>query len=166
MIDRKGFTLIELIVVIAIMAILSAIIMFGVTQYINRSRDAAIQGTLSSLVPAGEVFYDHNSGNGYNNPNVPGSDFCGSSIFANANSSIALRIDNSCQYNGKPVICCKATANAWASCAYEFADKIRAFCVDSTGIKREICASACSGSITVCPPATTFCINPNNNRTF
>jgi len=163
---KKGFTLIELLITIAILSVLSGIIMFSVTQYINRSRDAAIQGTLSSLIPAGEVFYDHNSGNGYNNLNVSGSDFCGSSIFANANNSVSLQLDNSCQYNGKPVICCKATANAWAACAYEFADKTKAFCVDSTGIKREICTSGCSGSITSCPPATTYCISPNNNRTF
>ena len=38
---QKGFTIIELIVVIAIIAILAAIVMVNVTQYINKGKDAA-----------------------------------------------------------------------------------------------------------------------------
>jgi len=45
----KGFTLIELIVVIAIIAILAAIVLVNVTQYINKSKDAAIKSDLASI---------------------------------------------------------------------------------------------------------------------
>ena len=56
----KGFTLIELIVVIAIIGLLSMVVMFSVVQYVNRSRDANIIGNLAILVSAGEVFYNSN----------------------------------------------------------------------------------------------------------
>lgn len=39
--NKKGFTIIELIVVIAIIAILAAIVMVNVTQYIEKSKKAA-----------------------------------------------------------------------------------------------------------------------------
>ncbi|MEI7424793.1 MAG: prepilin-type N-terminal cleavage/methylation domain-containing protein [Candidatus Staskawiczbacteria bacterium] len=44
----KGFTIIELIVVIAIIAILAAIVMVNVTQYINKSKTAAVQANLDT----------------------------------------------------------------------------------------------------------------------
>ena len=46
---KKGFTIIELIVVIAIIAILAAIVMVNVTKYINQSKDAAIQADLKAI---------------------------------------------------------------------------------------------------------------------
>jgi prepilin-type N-terminal cleavage/methylation domain-containing protein len=46
---QKGFTIIELIVVIAIIAILSAIVLVNVTQYINKSKTSAIQANLSTV---------------------------------------------------------------------------------------------------------------------
>ena len=44
----KGFTIIELLVVIAIIAVLAAIVLVNVTQYINKGKDAAIKGNLTS----------------------------------------------------------------------------------------------------------------------
>ncbi len=141
---QKGFTLIELLVTIAIIAILSAIILFSIIQYINKSKDAAISGNLSILVPAGEVYYDHNGVDGYGqgsniNGDISGNSFCGSSVTANSFSQIT-----STRY-------CNATTNAWAACAQEFTDESKAFCVDSRGIKKEILFSDCSSAITICP---------------
>ncbi len=150
----KGFTLIELLVTIAIIGILSAIILFSITQYINRSKDAAIAGALSSLVPTGEVYYDNNGVDGYSG-GIGGLGFCGSSALENANNSISLPADNNCKnVDGKSIICCKANTNNWAACAQEFVNSNRAFCVDSRGIKREICAASCSDSILSCPENT------------
>ena len=138
--NSRAFTLVELLVTIGIIAVLSAIILFSISQYINKSKDAAIAGNLSVLVPAGEVYYDHNSGNGYgagdeNNPNS----FCGSSTVKNSFSQISS------------VKHCMANVNAWSACAQEFVNKDKAFCVDSRGYKREIDNSDCDGAETACP---------------
>lgn len=45
----KGFTIIELIVVIAIIAILASVVMVNVTQYINKSKDASIKANMDSI---------------------------------------------------------------------------------------------------------------------
>lgn len=57
----KGFTIIELIVVIAIIAVLAAIVMVNVTGYITKGKDAAAQGNLATMITNGAVFYDTNS---------------------------------------------------------------------------------------------------------
>ena len=46
---QKGFTIIELIVVIAIIAILASIVLVNVTQYINKAKDAAIKSDMSNI---------------------------------------------------------------------------------------------------------------------
>ncbi len=55
---QKGFTIIELIVVIAIIAVLAGIVLVNVTQYINKGKAAAIQGNLSTLLTNAAVYYD------------------------------------------------------------------------------------------------------------
>lgn len=127
----KGFTLIELLVVVAIISILSSIILFSVTQYVNRGKDASVVGNLAVLVPSGEVYYDSN-GNSYEN-------FCDSSVVQNSLSEIP-----------SPNKHCSESSNAWAACGQLFRDKTKAYCVDSRGIKKEINNSNCV-EITVCP---------------
>jgi len=58
---QKGFTIIELIVVIAIIAVLAAIVLVNVTTYINKGKNAAIQGNMASLMTSEAAFYDQNS---------------------------------------------------------------------------------------------------------
>jgi len=53
---QKGFTIIELIVVIAIIAVLAAIVLVNVTQYINKGKDAAAQGNLASMLTNSAVW--------------------------------------------------------------------------------------------------------------
>lgn len=131
---NKGFTLIELLVVIAIVGVLSSIILFSVTQYINRGKDASIQGNLVILVAAGEVWYDHNTPNSYEG-------FCETATVENALAAI-----------NSPEKYCKVRGdnNAWSACA-QLTDTDRAYCVDSRGIKKEINSSNCTDNITVCP---------------
>jgi prepilin-type N-terminal cleavage/methylation domain-containing protein len=54
---QKGFTIIELIVVIAIIAVLAAIVLVNVTQYINKGKDAAAQGNLDTMLTDAAIFY-------------------------------------------------------------------------------------------------------------
>jgi len=131
----KGFTLIELLVVVAIISILSSIILFSVTQYINRGKDASISGNLVILIPSGEVYYDNNNSS-YESYDT---DFCDSSVVVNALSQITSSNKH-----------CDASPNAWAACGQLFANDLKAYCVDSRGVKKEIDNSACA-NMTVCP---------------
>jgi len=48
--NQKGFTIIELIVVISIIAVLASIVLVNTIQYINKSRDAAIKADLNTVM--------------------------------------------------------------------------------------------------------------------
>jgi len=48
----KGFTIIEIIVVVAIIAVLASIILANVTSYNIKSKDAAAKGNLNTLLTA------------------------------------------------------------------------------------------------------------------
>src|ERR1035437_2671286 len=54
---QKGFTIIELIVVIAIIAVLAGIVLVNVTSYINKGKDAAAQGNLASMLTNSAVWF-------------------------------------------------------------------------------------------------------------
>ena len=56
-----GFTIIELIVVIAIIAVLAAIVLVNVTQYISKGKDASVKGNMSSMATIAAGVYDTNS---------------------------------------------------------------------------------------------------------
>ncbi|MCX6721260.1 MAG: prepilin-type N-terminal cleavage/methylation domain-containing protein [Candidatus Staskawiczbacteria bacterium] len=59
--QNKGFTIIELVVVIAIIAILAAIVMVNVTQYINKAKNTAAMSEISQMRSAALNYYqDHN----------------------------------------------------------------------------------------------------------
>lgn len=150
----KGFTLIELIVTIAIISVLSGIILFTTTQYINKGKDSNIAGNLAVLIPAGESYY--NKGNTYEN-------FCNpfvSDIFKNTISEMPLKNSGaSCQSSSitettNPAgVCCSVSSNgqAWAACSDEFSKNDKAWCVDSRGYKKEINKTSCVNTITECP---------------
>ncbi len=132
--NSKGFTLIELLVSLAIVAILAALITYTALEYINRGKDAAVQGGLSLLVTGGESWYDKND-NSY-------CGFCDSLAVRNTRTSIASEIK--CNEN-------QDTCNAWAACAAEFLTPEKAFCVDNRGVKKEIKLEECTDEIIACP---------------
>lgn len=150
----KGFTLIELIVTIAIIAVLSGIVLFSISQYISRGKDSNISANLAILIPAGEVFYNGN-GNSYNDGSAS---FCNpnqNSVIKNAIAQMPVNPLGPCQTNAAG-LCCYAESQAWAACAQEFTDTAMAFCVDSRGVKEVMCSSFCTNTITnaVCPDVT------------
>lgn len=57
---KEGFTLIEVLVVIAIIGILSTIITPKVTMFLAKGKDAKVIATLSSLRTASELYYLEN----------------------------------------------------------------------------------------------------------
>ncbi len=149
--SQKGFTVIELIVVITIIAILSAVILLSVTQYINKGKDSNISGNLAVLVPAGEVYYNIENaayGDGYTG-------FCDpdkNSAIKNAISQMPQNPTGDCLGGLTPGLCCNVApdGDSWAACAQEFTYNTQAYCVDSRGVKKEILNSSCTSAIVSC----------------
>lgn len=67
---QRGFTLVELMIVVAIIAIIAAIALPSYTQYVQRARAADAQGALMSLANAMERF--HTTNTTYNGASVGG----------------------------------------------------------------------------------------------
>ncbi len=143
---QKGFTIIELIVVIAIIAVLAAIVLVNVTGFINKGKDAAIKGNLSSLMTDAAVVFEKNAA--YNTDAT--NSVCGASgpwaaiknamIGAGSNSNLM-----NCGNNG----------TQWCACAQLVNTVGNYFCVDYTGTKKETTAANCAAttcaSSFVCP---------------
>lgn len=145
-INKKGFTIIELLVVVAIIAVLASIVLVNVTQYIAKGRDAAIKGNLSNLATNAAVYYDDiNQGNG---------DYLGfsasTSVGCGATGPIYLAISGA----GSTLVCAEtaSTGAAWCGCAQLKFDATHYYCVDSTGAKVEN-TTACGTSCTAASPA-------------
>ena len=134
----KGFTIIELIVVIAIIAVLATIVLVNVTGYINKGKDAAIKGNLSSLLTNSAVWLDTNAVyTGFKANTATGCGVAG---------PIALAITAA----GGTLVCGE-TATAWCGCSVEKVDSAKFYCVDSTGAKIES-ATNCTTSCTDLSP--------------
>jgi len=137
MVKQKGFTLMELVVVIAITAILSTVILLSATQYINKGKDASIAGNLAVLISAGEAYYPSGSGS----PNTY-ANFCSSSAVLNAISQMPENrsVYAACQLN-RAGLCCNDDDQEWVACATKFSDTTKYHCVDSRGIQKETSVS-------------------------
>jgi prepilin-type N-terminal cleavage/methylation domain-containing protein len=133
---QKGFTIIELIVVIAIIAVLASIVLVNVTSYINKGKDSAARGNLSNMLVKYTVWVD---GGG------TASTFL-SAATGGANYTTALITAGYTPATGT------ATALGWcASVPLKSPANITYFCVDSSGAKKESGAANCSGAAIACP---------------
>ena len=141
----KGFTIIELLVVVAIIAVLTGIVLVNVTSYINKGKDAAIQGNLSSLTTNAAAFYD-SSTNGFTG-------FCAGTTAVNPIAAAKLAFANPVQDTADCFETAVAPAIAWAACSQlKVTDSY--FCTDSTGAKKIIGGRAscvAAWNLGVCP---------------
>jgi len=142
----KGFTIIELLVVMTIIAILSGVVLFSVIRYISSGKDSNVAGNLSVLVPAGEIYYNNNNGS-Y-------SGFCNSEVVRNSYLQMPKNSAGSCydESSNPAGVCCNVniSGDKWAACAVKFSNINSAFCVDSRGVRREIDKDSCNLVITEC----------------
>ena len=143
----------------AIIGILSGIILFSAAQYINSGKDSNVAGNLVALIPSAEAYYNSN-GNSY-------VDFCNpakSTVLASAISQMPINPTGACTTNANPAgVCCNVEGvnfQAWVACAQEFTNKKIAYCVDSRGVKKEICNSSC---ISISSDLLSSCDVPGDN---
>jgi prepilin-type N-terminal cleavage/methylation domain-containing protein len=149
---QKGFTIIELIVVIAIIAALAAIVVTSTQKYIARSKNAAIEANLNGLITLGTKYFSDN--NTYQN-------FCsnnfspGKPIYvATKTSTLAHAPDDHGVYSDWDNKVCADTHTdgdgdtvytEWAACAQfwpQSGGSSTYWCVDSKGAKRQ-CTGVC-----------------------
>ena len=147
---KNGFTIIELVVSVAIMTVLSLIVLFTISQYTNKAKDSNIAGNLAVLVPAGEAYYNvenSTNGDGYKG-------FCSSFTVNNIFNQLAVASPTDDCPGLHPGLCCSVNASdgsSWMACTRQATNTQRAFCVDSRGVKREICNSSCIQDVFECP---------------
>ncbi|OGZ68368.1 MAG: hypothetical protein A3D44_01725 [Candidatus Staskawiczbacteria bacterium RIFCSPHIGHO2_02_FULL_42_22] len=137
-----GFTIIELLVVVAIIAVLTGIVLVNVTSYINKGKDAAVQGNLSSLTTNAAAYFDTNG------------NFTAFCADATATNPLAAA-DKANDGNTTPdqVTDCDSTATTWVACGQLKVTSTDYFCVDSTGTKKTVTATCNEAGLTTaaCP---------------
>ena len=148
---QKGFTIIELIVVIAIIAVLATIVMINVTSYIAKGKDAAAKGNLATLLTNSAVWLETNSTFGsflttdvYNTTTA----CAGNALFtvpceALRASGMSYVITAATNAVNQPTT---GTAVDTRWCAQVTLKTGNTFCVDSTGAKVEKSGGTCAAA--------------------
>ncbi len=140
---QKGFTIIELIVVIAIIAVLASIVLVNVTSYINKGKDAAAEGNLAGMVTNYAIFTD-------------GGGTVGSTYLTQVGATGGASYLNMLSTQSYTATTGKTGAN-WCACVqlkqYSTATY---YCVDSSGNKKQS-TTACSTICTDANAGTTSC---------
>ncbi len=144
--NSKGFTIIELLVVVAIIAVLAAIVLVNVTQYINQGKNAAIQGNMTTMLTNAAVFYDQ--GGSYTNFQTADGYTAPAQAVDLANDGVD---NDNVVYGCNLADCTAASVTAWCSCSVVYtAGTVPAsstFCIDSTGYKgitQTACTTRCT----------------------
>ncbi|MSU54430.1 MAG: type II secretion system protein [Candidatus Staskawiczbacteria bacterium] len=141
----KGFTIIELLVVVAIIAVLTGIVLVNVTPYINKGKDAAIKANLNTILINGAVYYDDNSNyndfetsNGYTVP-------AAAAVTANGGTDLTYSSTNN---------------DHFCVCSITKAVATDTLCVDDSGYKKITngsCSERCTDTQT--PGYNSLCVD-------
>src|SRR3989344_8214590 len=140
--NKKGFTIIELLVVVAIIAVLTGIVLVNVTQYIGKSKNAAIKGDMSTILTNAAVYYDTQSPSTYVG-------FAATTPYTNPADAALASGGTVTSSEIASAFCACSTMNTTSS---EPAGST--FCVDTTGYKKvtvATCADRCvTADVGVC----------------
>jgi prepilin-type N-terminal cleavage/methylation domain-containing protein len=131
---RTGFTLVELVIVIAIIAILAAVILVSVNNYISKSKDTAVKADMSSLeMAATKYIYD-------NNGQLTG--FAGSTDY----NKISTALDKVGNATGTLHFVNPTNTTNWTACAQLVYNSTSFWCLDSFGKRLQI-VGTCNDSV-------------------
>ena len=122
---QRGFTLIELVVVVSVISVLAAIVLVNVGGYINKSRDASIKASMHTLI-TNAIGNTSGSWSGYDCTVDP--------------SWVAIKLIQTTLANTKCNINSSATIpnTSFCACVKELAPATATyFCVDSRGVSKE-----------------------------
>ena len=128
---RNGFTIIELIVVIAVIAVLATIVSVSVKVYITKGKDSAIKENLNSLTTNSLIYLESHGNYGA---------FC--------NDEAVLRVEDKMNPDNSY---CHHSDTQWVFCSRLYENSSKAWCIDSTGAKKQINDSACKNGLSLCP---------------
>ena len=138
--NKKCFTLIELLMVIAIIGLLSSIILASLGTARNKARDATIQGQMSGMRSAAALYFGSQNPNRYG-PNS-GTDCTNGSVFTDNTSNMVNLLKATFAAAGgtwsaqdNSIMDCASNDTNWAV-ATKLPSGAGFLCVDSSGIVR------------------------------
>ncbi len=141
---KKAFTLLELLIVIAIIGVLASIVMASLNSSRNKSTDAGMKTAINSLRSAGSIIFNEygcyagSSGACFGTNLGPGA--CstpGSTIFSNFEFA---KITAPYRTNSDFITSCSSASGqtAWAVVIRLKSDNTKAWCVDSLNTAKEV----------------------------
>ena len=124
---RKGFTLIEILIVVSIMALLTAVIIANVSSARNKSADGAAKAILAQYKTEVELYANGKTSNYVNACNADG-------VFTSSRLA-SLQIE---LYNTTTQSKCGASDSAYAYAIKYKSNPANGYCIDSTGVAKEL----------------------------
>lgn len=144
---EKGFTLLELLIVIAVIGILSSLIMVSLSTSRAKASDAAIKSDLRSLMNVAELYYVNN-GNQYGagGPGVCPAVSNGSPAswavdfdpnFKKIAEHASIQAGGGDSGGGLLLTNCAINSQSWVIAVVLKSSNMKAWCVDSSGNSKE-----------------------------
>lgn len=137
--SHKGFTLVELLVVVAILGVLSSIVLVSLSTANTRGKDGAVQANLDSLRTQAQLYYNESGGYGSNASLVNDTGDCATNttgtVFADARARRQIAAANLA--NGGGSVTCNVAAGGAGYAVYAQLPSFSTatyFCVDSNGV--------------------------------
>ncbi len=142
----RGFTIIELMVITAIIGIVSALALVSLSESRRQGNDASIKSTLNGLASQAEIYYVNNGR--YATTTISNS--CAGGVFSD--SVVSSAISNADKTNGAGLMRCYASASGYAVQSGRPSGAATShWCVDSSnkrcGINANITGASCGTCI-------------------
>jgi prepilin-type N-terminal cleavage/methylation domain-containing protein len=135
---KKGFTLVELLIVIAIIGILSSVVLASLNAARSKGQDAKVKSQIDGARDSASIFYDENvSYNGLAG-DVENSCATADSMFVDVSSGMSAFTDLS-NYPSLTTIRCSSTDSTYMISA-SLSTPGEFWCVDSQSVSKQISA--------------------------